>query len=363
MSIQDGVIGHSTFQNPSIHVPKQRIQSERLLWADVARGWSILLVVLMHSTLGVGDDLNATGWTHAIVAFAKPFRMPDFFLVAGLFAGAAANLPWRRFLDRRVLHFTYLYLLWAAVIIVIKGVAGHASLSEIARVEVTSLYEPYSSLWFIYVLPVMFLIVRWTRNVSPALVLVAAIDLHILASTHADGGLYALSADLTGSFAVDSLSLFTVFFLIGHQFRARIIAFADWCQANITVAMLLLAVWAVGNYATVASGWAERPGAIFVVGLAGGLAIVAISALTAVSAIGSLIAALGQRSLAVYLAFAIPMAATRLVLIKLGFVENVGWLSIVTTGAALGGSLLLAVFVRGTALRFLFERPQWLRMQ
>jgi uncharacterized membrane protein YcfT len=43
------------------------------------------MVVMMHSTLGVEQAAGHEGWMHAAVAFARPFRMPDFFLISGLF--------------------------------------------------------------------------------------------------------------------------------------------------------------------------------------------------------------------------------------------------------------------------------------
>ena len=43
------------------------------------------MVVMMHSTLGVQEATGKPSWIGALVAFAKPFRMPDFFLISGLF--------------------------------------------------------------------------------------------------------------------------------------------------------------------------------------------------------------------------------------------------------------------------------------
>ena len=57
----------------------------RVDWVDVGKGLCIIFVVMMHSTLGVEAAMGAEGWMHALVAFAAPFRMPDFFLIAGLF--------------------------------------------------------------------------------------------------------------------------------------------------------------------------------------------------------------------------------------------------------------------------------------
>ena len=69
----------------------------------------------MHSTLGVEAAAGRESWMHALVAFAKPFRMPDFFLISGLFLARVIDRDWRSYLDRKVLHFAYFYLLWVTI--------------------------------------------------------------------------------------------------------------------------------------------------------------------------------------------------------------------------------------------------------
>lgn len=335
----------------------------RVAWADIAKGWSIVLVVIMHSTLGVGQDMGGTGWLHLLVAWAKPFRMPDFFLVAGLFAASALDQPLKRFLDRRLVHFVYFYLLWAGVAIGLKGVVEHGlDGREIGGELLRSLYDPYSSLWFIYILPVMFLIVRALRALPAPPVLAAASALHVLAAAYADGGRYALSSDLTGSFALDSLTLFLVFFLAGHFGRDRLLALAEAAARHPARAGLGLALWAAFNTLGVWSGAADLPGGTLVFGLAGALAVVVASALLARLPAMGWLAAIGRKSLAVYLSFAIPMAATRMVLIKTGAIADVGWVSALTALAALLLPLLIERLVRGTPLAFLYVRPQWARL-
>ena len=49
---------------------------------------------------------------HVFVAFAKPFRMPDFFLISGLFLPLVIDRNWRLYLNRKVAHFAYFYVLW-----------------------------------------------------------------------------------------------------------------------------------------------------------------------------------------------------------------------------------------------------------
>ena len=47
-----------------------------------------------------GTPLNGTGVLHYIIGWATPFRMPEFFLISGLFLGQVIARPWVAFADR-----------------------------------------------------------------------------------------------------------------------------------------------------------------------------------------------------------------------------------------------------------------------
>ena len=87
----------------------------RVDWVDVAKGICIVMVVMVHATLGVEVAAGQQGWMHHAVAWARPFRMPDFFLISGLFLGLVIDRPWVRYLDRKVIHFAYFYVLWLTI--------------------------------------------------------------------------------------------------------------------------------------------------------------------------------------------------------------------------------------------------------
>jgi uncharacterized membrane protein YcfT len=87
----------------------------RVDWVDYAKGICIVMVVMMHSVLGVEQAVGRTGFMHMFVAFAKPFRMPDFFLISGLFLRLVIDRDWRTYLDRKVVHFAYFYVLWVTI--------------------------------------------------------------------------------------------------------------------------------------------------------------------------------------------------------------------------------------------------------
>ena len=68
--------------------------TRRLDWVDVAKGLCMIAVV----ALWVGRQMQwEAGWINHFEAFARPFRMPDFFLLSGLFVGAVLQRPWRSY--------------------------------------------------------------------------------------------------------------------------------------------------------------------------------------------------------------------------------------------------------------------------
>ena len=201
----------------------------RVPWVDFAKTWSIALVVVMHATVDVGLQIGGTGWLHSVVAFAKPFRMPNFFLVSGLFLGRIVDRPWREFLDKRVLHFVYFYALWLFIELLTKAVhLGIANPPALLATYFWSFVEPFSSMWFIQVLPFFYVAARLVRRLPVPFVLVAAVALHILAAAYPSGSVYALYATMTPSTIVNSFCMFFVYFLAGHLYRDRLFAFAKW---------------------------------------------------------------------------------------------------------------------------------------
>ena len=120
-------------------------------WIDRAKGICIILVVMMHTALGVEKVLGETGFLHAVVAWTKPFRMPDFFLLSGYLAGGIGALSWRTFADRRILHYVYFYLLWLAILTSLKlATEGALTISDFVKAFTFGLIEPFSTLWFIF---------------------------------------------------------------------------------------------------------------------------------------------------------------------------------------------------------------------
>lgn len=336
----------------------------RVAWVDYAKGWSIVLVVAMHSALGVGLAVGDNGWLHEVVAFAKPFRMPDFFLVAGLFAGRAIEGPWRRFLDRKVVHFGYFYALWLLIALGVKsGELGLSTPAAFAAAYLKGFVEPFSSMWFIQLLPILYVATRLIRRLPPPLILALATAAHVAAAAFPDGGKYAMGSNLTGWTSVDSFLLFFIYFYVGHRFGGAVFAFAQAVAERPRLLLAGLAAWAVVEELAVMAGLPQAPGATLVFGLAGALAVVAAAVLLATAGAMRWLAYCGRNSLTIYLSFFLPMAAARVALIKLGWIADVGALSLAVTAVAVVGPLAIERASRGTPLAFLYARPDWARLE
>jgi uncharacterized membrane protein YcfT len=320
-------------------------------WVDYAKGISIILVVMMHSTLSSEEALHRIGWMHEIVAFAKPFRIPAFFMVAGLFASRSVDADWRSFLDRKILHFVYFYVLWLSIQFVFRGPVYFAEggVANVIHQYLLAFVDPFGTLWFIYMLPVFFLVTRLTRNVPPALMLLIGAALEIAPiETH-----WTL---------IDEFSARFVYFYAGYLFGSRILDAAKKIEGHELAALGALACWAALNLALVKFHLDDAPVISLGLGFIGAAAVVALSVLLARHHLFEPIRYCGQNSIVIYLAFFLPMATTRTLLVKFGWITDPGMLAAIVTSVAVIAPLLLYWVVRGTALNFLFERPERFRL-
>jgi uncharacterized membrane protein YcfT len=317
----------------------------------------------MHSTLGVGLAVDEIDWLHGLVAFAKPFRMPDFFLIASLFFGSAMHRPWRQFLDGKVLHFVYFYALWLFIALVLKATAlGIVSPAAFLQAYLWAFIEPFSSLWFIHLLPVLFIATRLVAPLPALPVLILALALHGAAAAYPEGGIYAMASEITPWTTLNSFMLFWIYFLAGFYFRDAIFRFADQAAGQPRRALFALMIWVFVQAGAVAWGLPEILGLDLVFGFVGALVVVAGAALIARFRPMAWLAFLGRHSLVIYLSFFVPMALVRTVLVKTSLVDDTGTMSLLVTLAAITGPLALFALVRRTPFNFLFARPRWARL-
>jgi uncharacterized membrane protein YcfT len=318
----------------------------RVDWVDYAKGICIVMVVMMHSVLGVEAAANQTGFMHAIVMFAKPFRMPDFFLISGLFLSVVIDRDWRTFLDRKVVHFAYFYLLWVTIQFGFKApaFAAETSWSHAGYLYLESFIEPFGTLWFIYLLPIFFVVTKLTRKIPPPAILALAAGLE-------------MARVATGWTVIDEFCARFAYFYCGYLFAGYVFKVSDRARAHPAPALLGLALWALVNGGLVVSGLSEWPLISLALGFAGATAIIVIGTLLARMRWLNFLRYFGEHSIVIYLAFFLPMVVARVMLLRSGVIHDIGVISLIVTVVGVAGALAIWRTALALHANFLFERP------
>ena len=322
------------------------IDKSRIDWVDYAKGVCIILVVLMHSTLGVEKAMGQESFLHGFIEWARPFRMPDFFLIAGLFLSRRINHPWRTYLDTKVLHFAYFYVIWMSIWYFLKL---PAFIAEKGIVDAILLYplsfvQPLGTLWFIYLLPVFFVFAKLTRKVPVAVIFLMAAGLH---AAHLNTGMRVL----------DEFGARFVFFYSGYAFAPLVFKVADFFHGERLASLLNgLVIWAVLNMWLVNGGYSQTMGIELIMGFVGTAAIFALSVFLSRVRFGQFVAFCGQNSISIFLSYFVFMAATRMIFLKPGIDIGPGLLSIIVTLAGILGPLIAYRLAQNTPLVYFYER-------
>ncbi|WP_164983927.1 acyltransferase family protein [Cellulomonas endophytica] len=282
-----------------------RLSPDRVAWVDVAKGASVVLVVLHHTLLA----LTATGYAPRVLLEASTalgtLRMPLFFLASGLFAGRALAGPWGPLLRRRVALFAWVYVLWCALRLPFFSLLAHGldlAAWPSPAVLVHALWQPSSSLWFVHALAVFSLAGRLLRPVPVPVRLGGAAVLSAVVGS----GLVPVD-----SYAWRSMGAYLVFFLLGaHGSGALRRAVARLTRpAAAAGALALGAAFAVATAAVHGSELARVPGVRLGVGLVAVAAAVLAAAAVGDGRLAAVPRRLGTRTLDVYLVHGLLLAA------------------------------------------------------
>ena len=348
--------------------------SNRLSWVDSAKGISIILVVMMYSVFNVGQDAGGVGLFHYVIAFATPFRMPEFFLISGLFLSQVIKRPWARYADRRVLHYFYFYALWAVIHLVVKvGIASHAPV-EAAQDIAWAVIEPYGVLWFIYLLAVYSAVTKlcYQFKIPHAAVLLVGTILEIGVTQHFGESGLTINGFTVRSYLVEQFCSYFVFFYAGYLLAPAIFRLVDWAMNHVWQSLILLFAWSAIEAILVFSpgygvfpdhvdlGLAGLPGVRLTLAVAGAIALCVMGGLLSKVSFMDWLRWLGEHSLIVYLVFVLPMSFTRAALVKFHLAGSVTLASLLVMLVAIGFSVALYGLVQWTGRgKFLFERPAW----
>jgi uncharacterized membrane protein YcfT len=274
--------------------------------------------------------------------------MPDFFLISGLFLAARIDRPWREYLDTKVVHFAYFYVLWLHILLAVKAPTMIAEMGAAGFLTtyVASFVDPFSSLWFIYLLAVYFVVAKLCHGLPKPAVLAGAALLHV-------------AWPETGVFLADEFASRFVFFYAGYALAQIVFGFAGRIsQIPAAPVLAALVLWAALNALAVGSGWSGVKGLDLAFSFAGIAAVIAASVLLTRVAAGGLLAYCGRNSISIYLAFTLFMGPLRAILLKIGPTLPGEAVAIASMAAGVLGALALSRIVSGTSLGFLFERPR-----
>ncbi len=269
----------------------------RVVWADVAKGACIVLVVLWHVVV---KDYLRIDWRVGLPVPGAwgllgeqllPLRMPLFFAISGVFAANAVARPWRVSGRPRIARNLYLYAVWLLIHTALLAPAPGFPTDRathpgelLAQLTVTP-----SNLWYLYALALYFAIAKALRRVYPAVLLTAAGALSAVAAT----GLL----DSPGNRGQVYQNL--VFFLAGVHLRPYLTRWADGASTRRLVGTG--AAYAVGLAVMAFAGAQRWPGVYLLVSvLAVAFGLTAAARLARHRVAGPALARLGRRTLGVY---------------------------------------------------------------
>jgi uncharacterized membrane protein YcfT len=333
------------------------------LWADAAKGACIVLVVLWHVVM---KDYLQVDWHIGIPLPGAwgtlgeqllPLRMPLFFTISGVFATTALARTWRQTARSRIAKFLYLYTAWllihTAILSATPDFATARADSAFALLEQLTITP--SNLWYLYALAVYFVIAKALHRLPRAAVLTAAAALSMITAT----GILATPGDRGGLYQN------LVFFLAGAYLRPHIERWADTATSR-------RLAWSFVAYASalivMALAGAQRwPGVWLAVGvIAVAFGITAAARLARVPSVGGPLAALGRRTLPIYVIHMPIVALLHLLLHDpisgLGFTGQLVSALIypaVLSAVVIALCLLIHRGLLTLGASWLFDLPQW----
>jgi uncharacterized membrane protein YcfT len=163
---------------------------------------------------------------------------------------------------------------------------------------------------------------------------------------------------LTGWTVIDEFCARFVYFYAGYLFASQVFALSERARSRPALALIGLGLWALVNGGLVVSGYSEWPLVSLALGLAGAGAIIVTGTLLARMQWLNFLRYCGEHSIVIYLAFFLPMAITRTLLLRTGLIPDIGLISLVVTMVGVAGALAIWRVAIALHANFLFERPE-----
>ena len=334
----------------------QTLHNDRIEWVDYAKGICIIAVVTLYTAGEARSAFDTAGWMQYWVDFAKPFRMPDFFLLSGLFLARVINKPWRHYFDRKVAHFLYFYILWSTIYMIYRismGEFAGENLVFIAKSFISmSLFWPFSQLWFILMLPIFFVATRLVKGVPVWLMFPVLCLVHLFPPV-----------DIQMSMMPEQFFERFVFFYAGYAFATHFFAYARKVQHYPLITLAMIGVWIAVNSLLVFNDFLEYTIVTLILGFYGAYAVIAIGALLQKLPNMEWLQYLGANSIIIFLPFYLPMKLISYVMLSVYPGYPPGLFAAVLTVFTLAASVLLYWLAQKVnAGLWLLQRPAWVKL-
>lgn len=249
----------------------QSARPERLMWPDVAKGISIVGVVVLHMSLAVPGAQET--WLYALNTWIDPLRMPLFFLVSGFFSRKVLTMSLLDLLTRRLWFFVVPYLVWVSVELWTKKLEYHWVFGNPPLKFVDLVYNlalGHNMGWFLHALVLFNLVLFAARRLPPWAVIAVSFSPLLFLPLHDQ------------FYFVGKALMYLPCFIIGVYFRSLIVRFTQLVDStidNLRLTPRSVAVFAVviGLYAggySLRQFWENHPGDIEVVWLLPGADVI-----------------------------------------------------------------------------------------
>ena len=321
-------------------------------WIDAVKGLTIILVVFHHVFQGVQTSLGFSDLTLEIYSLTNPIRMPLFFLVAGFFAKKSIEGKLSKFIETKVAHFIYLYVLWSVISITIRSALSSFTNNNVQYTDILNIFwEPTFTIWFLYALLIAFVVARITRALPPIIQIIGALTLAILVDNIPDGSNILLKTIKLYPFFI--IGVYCSYLIRkGIENKSALIFFAGTTLYIVGTALLF-------KYEI------ELKSFIYYIIAAFGVSslMAAVRLLGNIKFIFNALQYSGERSIYIYLMHFLPAAGSRVILEKIGFTEP---MIITLVGALISVLSCLAVcevLRRFEVTNILFQLPRFSSIQ
>lgn len=306
--------------------------TKRIKLFDIAKGIAILLVVFGHALQGIRDSEGITATSsyssiYYVCNVIYTFHMPLFFFVSGLFVASWCKRKFSLALKQKVQSLVIPYFIWTLITGIAMQIASEYTNNGLGLKQVfMSWIYPFSEYWFLYVLFFIFLIYYLlfsTMRADKGLILILSFVFYLL-------------EPISPSFWIlNNLQEFMIYFVAGSCFSGNILKkYRQMFTLKWSVVSLAVFIGIISTYIFIFIQIKDE----FIINTI--RIIIAFSGIWTVLSWSNIIERAfdrlsnfldfnGKSSLAIYVMHLIPLAGSRILVLKVLNFDNL-WLVVMT---------------------------------